>query len=73
MKSIHLQGFGEIEADFASSVKVGDILIWNFGTEEKIQSIEKENDKTIWVKISGNNGFTGIRRMLKTRLVAIKK
>lgn len=72
MKTIQLQGIGRLEASFASSIKAGDILIWNFGSEEKVLSIEKENDKTIWAKIEGERGYVAVRRMLKTRLVAIK-
>ena len=72
MKTIHLQGIGKRQASFASEIKIGDTLIWNFGETENVLSIDKETTSTIWVLLQSITGETRIIKMLKSRLVAIK-
>ena len=76
MKTIRLQGLGLFTASEAREVEVDDILIWNYGEEEKIVSIDKETEKSIWVTceyVFMSETKTATRRMLKTRAVKIKR
>ena len=72
MKTIHLQGIGKREASFASEIKAGDTLIWNFGESERVLSINKETTSVIWILLQSITGETRTIKMLKSRLVAIK-
>jgi len=52
MRTIHLQGIGEVKANPASDIKVGDILIWNYGGLEKVKEIRKsKTGKTMYLTV----------------------
>lgn len=75
-KVIHLLGHGKQSAKYASDIKVGDVLMWNYGATAKVVEIVKETPKYIIIKEEytkstiGSEGETYNRRLLKTRLVA---
>lgn len=70
MQTIHLQGIGEKEAIAAQELKVGDILMWNFGYTSTIIEILKETTKSITIKTKNKDNYIGTRRLFKTTLVA---
>lgn len=70
MQTIHLQGIGEKEAVAAQKLKVGDILMWNFGYTSTIIEILKETAKSITIKTKSKDNYIGTRRLMKTTLVA---
>ena len=70
---MRLQGIGICPAIPAGELKVGDVTVWNFGETETITEIIKETVKTILVKIECGSGYTGTRRLNKSRLVVRRK
>lgn len=73
MKTIQLQSIGRKNATEAKNIKVGDILIWNFGETEKVTSIDySKTGKTMFLGIICKSGWTGTRRISIERLVAIQ-
>lgn len=70
MQTIHLQGIGEKKAVTARELKVGDILMWNFGYTSTIIEILKETAKSITIKTKNKDNYIGIKRLFKTTLVA---
>ena len=69
---IHLQGIGEKPAKPAKEIKVGDVLIWNFGVKSIVKSItETKSGKSINI-LEDYDGKVYKRRLLKTSLVACK-
>ena len=71
-KQIHLQGYGKQHAKPAGDIKVGDVIMWNFGETSEVLGIERETEKQIIVSLKNERGFVGIRRMTKNRLVAYR-
>lgn len=72
VKTIRLQSVGHVKAAPASEIKVGSVLMWNFGYTSTVEEIVKETAKTIVIKETYESGKTFERRLLKTRLVAIR-
>lgn len=72
-KTITLQSVGHVIANFASEIKVGDSLMWNFGSVSKVTNITKQTDKTVWIEETTESGYVGVRRMAKNRKVCILK
>lgn len=70
MQTIHLQKIGKKEAVTAQELKVGDILMWNFGYTSTVIEILKETAKSITIKTKGEDNYIGIRKLFKTTLVA---
>lgn len=74
MKKIHLQGmYGMQNAIEVKNLKVGDIVIWNFGFKSRVIEIVKETKSQRIVKLEpvDYNGKIHDRRMGKERLVAV--
>ena len=67
---IHLQGHGKQEAKFAESIKIGDVLMWNYGATSKVINIISETPKYITLGIQEESGNIYERRLKKDRLVA---
>lgn len=73
MEKLHLQGIGEQNATQAQNIKVGDVLIWNYGFTETVTSIEQsKSGKMLYFSISCPSGYIGTRRITKNRLVAVQ-
>ena len=70
--TIQLQSIGKMPAQPASNIKVGTVLMWNFGTKETVLDIVNETAKTLSVKIQSGN-YVGVRKLNKNRLVCIVK
>lgn len=71
MQTIHLQGIGEKTAVKAETLKVGDMLMWNFGYTSTITKIIKVSEKSILFETkSDDSGNIYQRRLSKNRLVA---
>ena len=69
---IHLQGIGEKPAKPAKEIKIGDVLIWNFGEKSIVKSItETKSGKSINI-LEDYDGKIYKRRLLKNTLVACK-
>ena len=70
--TIHLQGIGERPAKPASQIRVGDVLIWNYGEKSIVKSItETKSGKSINI-LEDYDGKIYKRRLLKNTLVACK-
>jgi|TARA_R110002167_G_scaffold239503_1_gene444606 hypothetical protein len=67
--AMRLQSIGFVLGTQAKEVKVGDSLMWNFGSKSNVLEIVKETAKTIIFKTVGENGYIGERRLKKDRLV----
>jgi hypothetical protein len=70
--TIQLQSIGKMPAQVASNIKVGNVLMWNFGTKETVLDIVNETAKTLSIKIQSGN-YVGVRKLNKNRLVCIVK
>ncbi len=70
VKLIRLQEIGFMPAVEARTLKIGDILLWNFGYTSTIIGIDKVTPKTIVFRTRTSDGQEYTRRMSKTRLVA---
>lgn len=73
MNTIQLQAIGHVPAKPASELKVGDVMIWNFGYTSTVKEIVRQTAKSLWIKeVSDESGKTYERRFLKSRLVGCK-
>lgn len=70
--SMRLQGIGLVEGSPAVNIKVGDVLMWNFGEKENVVEILQETKKQVKIKIEYKGKYYE-RKLLKTRLVCILK
>lgn len=71
-QTIRLQGLGVYVANLASEIRVGSILMWNFGQKSEVISINKESEKCIWItERSIESGYQAERRLMKGRAVCI--
>ncbi len=71
MKTIRLQSIGKKNAIPAKELKVGDVMIWNFGGREKITKITpSKTGKSITVNIKYNSFLSGKEVNSKRRLKA---
>lgn len=70
--TIQLQSIGKMPAQPALNIKIGTVLMWNFGMTETVLDIVNETPKTISVKIQSGN-YVGVRKLNKNRLVCIVK
>jgi len=65
---IHLQGYGKADSILAKDIKVGTILLWNFGETSQVTRIIKETAKSIWIEEDYKSKLYQ-RQFLKTRLL----
>lgn len=70
---IQLQSVGQVDARKAGNLKVGDIIMYNFGSTAKITKIEpSKTGKTFNVTTkSSESGYVGERKYSADRLVGI--
>lgn len=76
--TIQIQSVGRVEAKEAQTFKVGDKILWNFGSTSIIKAIHKETAKQIQFITDEYNNRGELtreniinRRFGKTRLLAI--
>lgn len=68
-----LQGIGVVGGITAKNIKVGDVLVWNFGSTSKVVSIEfSKTGKTLKVTTE-HNGELYERRFNAERIVVVKE
>lgn len=67
--TLQLQSVGHVLGTPAGELKVGDSLMWNFGSTSTVEKIVKQTAKTIWISEKYEDGKSYERRLLKTRLV----
>lgn len=69
MKQIQLQSIGRKNAIPAKELKVGDVLIWNFGGREKVVSITpSKTGKSLTVGIKYKSFLDKKEKLSKRRL-----
>lgn len=73
MKTIQLQGIGKKEAKTVGELKIGDVIVWNFGmTSTVVDLIPTKSGKSIKCMLRSNqDGIVRDRLMRVDRLVAI--
>jgi len=73
--SIHLQGIGRHHAIPAGDLKVGDIIVYNYGSTSIVREKKKISPKTIEVVVESqersDNGKRYTRQYRVDRLVAV--
>lgn len=74
---IRLQGIGVVEGIKAKNIKIGDVLVWNFGGTSKVIAIEfSKTGKTLTITVEYVNYSgeieTAERRLNAERIVAVK-
>lgn len=70
MQTLYLEGVGRKPAVKASTLKIGDTMMWSYGYTSTITGIEKETTATIVFNIKCNeSGYVGTRRLKKNSLV----
>lgn len=74
MQIIHLQGIGKVKAIPANELKIGSVIVWNYGYTSEVSEIAySKTGKTLTVTLRSNtDGKTYDRKLGSNRLVAIK-
>lgn len=72
MKKLHLQGIGEQNATEAQNVKVGDVLVWNYGYTSTVKSISTNKSGKTLLFTTESNGKIYQRRVNINRLLAVQ-
>lgn len=74
MPQIRLIGVDCKVAKPAAEIKVGDILLWNYGDTSEVLEIVRETRTQIVIRTRNNNhGLRSERRLVKKRLVAYEE
>jgi hypothetical protein len=69
--TMQLIGYGRVAAIQASELKVGDVIVWNYGYTSTVAAISPRGITQI--KVSMEEGMPRqVRTFNKTRLVAVK-
>lgn len=73
MNKVQLQGIGKREAKPVGELKIGDVIMWNFGaTSTVVELIPTKSGKSIKCMLKSNqDGIIRDRMMRVDRLVAI--
>lgn len=69
--TLQLQSIGHVIGQPAANVKVGNVLMWNFGQTSTVLEIVKTTPSFIVVKTESKGGYVGERKLKKSRLVCI--
>ena len=70
--TIHLQGIGDLKGIQAKDLKIGDILMWNYGGKTEVKYIEfSKTGKTLKI-IERSDGKDYNRKLGANRIVAVK-
>jgi hypothetical protein len=68
--AVRIQSVGMHIAKPASSISVGDVLVWNFGYTSKVTRIVSETPAFVTIEEQYDGGKLYERRLKKSRLVA---
>lgn len=72
--AIHLQGIGLTHAKPASSLRAGDVTVWNCGYLATVVSVEEVSPKFLnLVTLSEGASQTFTRRVGKSRLIGVTR
>lgn len=69
--TIHLQSVGTVPAIAAEKLRVGNVMMWNFGSTSTVETIENASPYFLLVTEKTKEGKLYSRKMKKSRLVAI--
>lgn len=73
MQSVHLQGIGEHPAIPAKEIKVGTVLVWNYGYTSEVMDFQfSKSGKTLNLKLETPDGRIWDRKLRADRLVAVR-
>lgn len=70
-QSVHIQNIGKVVAKPASELKVGDILLYNFGYTSTVKTVEQRGKSVYITVLNHSDNAEYSRRYTKTRLVAM--
>ena len=74
--TMRLQGIGLVAAQPAENIKVGDVLVWNYGATETVVSVAPKGNVSLSLVISyksyGGTIEQTTRTLKKSRLVCIR-
>jgi hypothetical protein len=51
---LHLQSIGDVKGTLAKDLKVGDILMWNYGYQYEVVSVKNVSANFIEIKEAGH-------------------
>lgn len=68
---MNLQGIGTVSSQAAATLKVGDVIVWNYGTTNTVESITGETAKFITFALRAQDGELYSRRLKKDREVCV--
>lgn len=68
-KTKHLIGYGRAKATEAENIKIGTVLIWNYGEKSKVIDITPRGKKQLLIKEEYTSGICE-RIVSRSRLVA---
>lgn len=72
-KTVHLLGYGRADAKMGNEFKIGEKMLWNYGSKSLITGILKETKSFITFILLCSDGIKYERRIKKDRLIAIGK
>ena len=69
-----LIGVGQVPAIFVEQLKIGDVVVWNYGSTSKVVGIKEITKKTVEITFEWEDEFDGhtetsTRRMRKNSLI----
>lgn len=67
----HIQGIGEVNAKLGQDIKIGDVLVWNYGYTSTVKGIASETKSFITFILVSKSGISE-RRMKKSAEFAVK-
>lgn len=57
MEYVHLQGIGKVPAKRVADLKLGDVLMWNYGSTSKVVGlVPSKSGKTVTVATQNEHG-----------------
>lgn len=67
---LHLQGVGLHIAKLATEIKVGDVLVWNYGHTSEVVAVRDASPQYLSIDAKCNDGKVWTRKIKKSRTVA---
>jgi hypothetical protein len=74
MASIHLQGIGLVEAVPVSELRVGSVLVYNYGYRGEVVAVQSvKGGRSVVLSVRAGDGKVYCKRRLLSTLVAVAK
>ncbi len=67
---LHLQGVGLHIAKLATEIKIGDVLVWNYGHTSEVVAVRDASPQYIAIDEKCESGKILTRRIKKSRTIA---